>query len=118
MSAAAPAWPTAVARRQDGTLLLTTFLAFAQKALNVRRDVRVALLFSAPTGSGLFEGQSHSRSYLSPPVQPLTHWYYLRLLITVEPEELLVRPPLAALSEPAAAHPGRTARQVRRSPHH
>ncbi|MFB7808210.1 pyridoxamine 5'-phosphate oxidase family protein [Streptomyces virginiae] len=47
------AWPTAVARRDDGTLLLTTSLAFAQKALNVRRDGRVALLFSDPTGSGL-----------------------------------------------------------------
>ncbi|WP_405436342.1 hypothetical protein OG373_05615 [Streptomyces avidinii] len=66
MSAAAPAWPTAVARRQDGTLLLTTSPAFAQKALNVRRDGRIALLFSDPTGSGLFERQPHSRLHLSP----------------------------------------------------
>ncbi|RPF43652.1 pyridoxamine 5'-phosphate oxidase [Streptomyces sp. Ag109_G2-6] len=47
------AWPTAVKRRPDGTLLLTTSLAFAQKAFNIRRDGRVALLFSDPTGSGL-----------------------------------------------------------------
>ncbi|MEU8789809.1 pyridoxamine 5'-phosphate oxidase family protein [Streptomyces sp. NPDC048643] len=46
-------WPTAAYRRDDGTLLVTTSLAFAQKALNVRRDGRVALLFSDPTASGL-----------------------------------------------------------------
>ncbi|MFJ9942755.1 pyridoxamine 5'-phosphate oxidase family protein [Streptomyces erythrochromogenes] len=128
------AWPTAVARRGDGTLLLTTSLAFAQKALNVRRDGRVALLFSDPTGSGLdhapqilvtgrarcpdeimtgpqgaeeywrmlFERQPHSRAYLSPLMRPLMQWYYLRLLITVEPEQVVVRPPLAELSAPGA----------------
>ena len=47
------AWPTAPFRQQDGTLLITTSIAFAQKALNVRRDGQVALLFSDPTGSGL-----------------------------------------------------------------
>jgi hypothetical protein len=47
------AWPTAVRRGDDGTLLVTTSVAFPQKALNVRRDDRVALLFSDPTGSGL-----------------------------------------------------------------
>ncbi|MCS0600396.1 pyridoxamine 5'-phosphate oxidase [Streptomyces sp. LP11] len=45
-------WPTAAWRRPDGTFLVTTCLAFAQKAFNVRRDDRVALLFSDPTGSG------------------------------------------------------------------
>ncbi|MFE6906583.1 pyridoxamine 5'-phosphate oxidase family protein [Streptomyces erythrochromogenes] len=126
------AWPTAVSRREDGTLLLTTSLAFAQKALNVRRDGRVALLFSDPTGSGLdhapqifvggrarcpeeimagpqgaeeywrllFERQPHSRAYLSPLMRPLMQWYYLRLLITVEPESVVVRAPLAELSAP------------------
>ncbi|MER8097829.1 pyridoxamine 5'-phosphate oxidase family protein [Streptomyces goshikiensis] len=123
------AWPTAVERRADGTIALTTSLAFAQKALNIRRDGRVALLFSDPTGSGLspapqisvmgrarcpdlvmagpqgaetywrrlFERQPHSRSYLSRPMRPLMSWYYLRLLITVEPEEVLLRPPLDEL---------------------
>nr|WP_307839574.1 pyridoxamine 5'-phosphate oxidase family protein [Streptomyces sp. MBT49] len=123
------AWPTAVARREDGTLLVTTCLAFAQKALNVRRDGRVALLFSDPTGSGLshapqvfvsgraecpdtimtgpqgaedywrrlFERQPRSRSYLTRPMRPLMSWYYLRLLITVEPQNVIVRPPLADL---------------------
>ncbi|WP_327695058.1 pyridoxamine 5'-phosphate oxidase family protein [Streptomyces sp. NBC_00459] len=118
------AWPTAVRRREDGTLVLTTSLAFAQKALNIRRDPRVALLFSDPTGSGLtdapqifvggtaecpddirtgpqdlddywrtlFERQPHSRSYLSRPMRRLMDWYYLRLVITVTPEEVLVRP--------------------------
>ncbi|MGW2698704.1 pyridoxamine 5'-phosphate oxidase family protein [Streptomyces sp. NPDC001340] len=128
------AWPTAVWRRADGTLVLTTSLAFAQKALNVRRDGRVALLFSDPTGSGLddapqifvggraecpddimtgpqgledywrmlFERQPHSRSYLSWPMRRLMDWYYLRLLITVTPERVIVRPgavpPLQAAS--------------------
>lgn len=47
------AWPTSPFRQQDGTVLITTSIGFAQKALNVRRDGRVALLFSDPTGSGL-----------------------------------------------------------------
>ncbi|MFE3030306.1 pyridoxamine 5'-phosphate oxidase family protein [Streptomyces canus] len=117
------AWPTAVRRREDGTLVLTTSLAFAQKALNIRRDGRVALLFSDPTGSGLtdapqlfvggraecpddirtgpqdledywrmlFERQPHSRAYLSRPMRRLMDWYYLRLVITVTPEQLIVR---------------------------
>jgi hypothetical protein len=46
-------WPTATLRQDDDTFLVTTCLAFAQKGLNVRRDSRVALLFSDPTGSGL-----------------------------------------------------------------
>ncbi|WP_260617992.1 pyridoxamine 5'-phosphate oxidase family protein [Streptomyces sp. WAC07149] len=132
------AWPTAVARRDDGTLLLTTSLAFAQKALNVRRDGRVGLLFSDPTGSGLdfapqvfvggraqcpdtvmagprgaeeywrrlFERQPHSRAYLMRPMRPVMSWYYLRLLITVEPEVVVVRPPLAELPDlPVTAAP-------------
>ncbi|WP_214412610.1 pyridoxamine 5'-phosphate oxidase family protein [Sphaerisporangium fuscum] len=120
-------WPTAVRRRADGTLLVTTSLAFAQKALNVRRDGRVALLFSDPTGSGLdgapqvfiggtavcpeeivtsaagledywtmlFERQPDSRKYVAPPARWLMDWYYMRLLITVTPAQVIVRPPLA-----------------------
>ncbi|WP_416982495.1 pyridoxamine 5'-phosphate oxidase family protein [Streptomyces sp. T028] len=116
-------WPTAVRRRPDGTLLLSTSLAFAQKALNIRRDGRVALLFSDPTGSGLasapevfvggraecpdeimtgpqgaedywrmlFVRQPHSRAYVSLPMRRMMAWYYLRLLITVTPEQVVVR---------------------------
>ncbi|MEU0210646.1 pyridoxamine 5'-phosphate oxidase family protein [Streptomyces canus] len=136
------AWPTAVRRREDGTLVLTTSLAFAQKALNIRRDGRVALLFSDPTGSGLtdapqlfvggraecpddirtgpqdledywrtlFERQPHSRAYLSRPMRRLMDWYYLRLVITVTPEQLIVRsaalPPLPRAPAPSAPLPG------------
>ncbi|MEU5633309.1 pyridoxamine 5'-phosphate oxidase family protein [Streptomyces rishiriensis] len=133
-------WPAAAARRADGTLLLTTSLAFAQKALNVRRDGRVALLFSDPTGSGLtdaphifvggraecpdavltgpqgaedywrmlFERQPHSRAYLSRPMRWLMDWYYLRLLITVTPEQVILRPaaPLPVPQGPATADGG------------
>ncbi|MFF3677418.1 pyridoxamine 5'-phosphate oxidase family protein [Streptomyces sp. NPDC002120] len=130
-------WPTAVVRREDGTLLLTTSLAFAQKALNVRHDGRVALLFSDPTGSGmdrapqvfvsgrahcpdtimtspegaeeywrrLFERQPHSRSYLKHPMRPMMSWYYLRLLITVKPERVSVRPSLQELLQEQAPAP-------------
>jgi hypothetical protein len=47
------AWPTSGLSRPDGTFLLTTSLGYPQKASNVRRDGRVALLFSDPTASGL-----------------------------------------------------------------
>lgn len=47
------AWPTAALHRPDGTFLITTSIALAQKAHNIRRDDRVALLFSEPTASGL-----------------------------------------------------------------
>jgi hypothetical protein len=133
------AWPTAVRRLKDGTLLLSTSLAFAQKALNIRRDERVALLFSDPTGSGLehvpqifvggraecpdeimtgprgaedywrtlFERQPHSKAYVTAPLRRLMDWYYLRLLITVTPDQVVVRPPLPASApqDPAGRHP-------------
>ena len=47
------AWPTVPLRRPDGTFTLTTSIALPQKAYNIRRDPRVALLFSEPTGSGV-----------------------------------------------------------------
>lgn len=47
------AWPTSGLRLDDGTFLLTTSLGYPQKAYNIRRDGRVALLFSDPTASGL-----------------------------------------------------------------
>jgi hypothetical protein len=129
------AWPTCPIRQQDGTLLITTSIAFAQKALNVRRDGRVALLFSDPTGSGisapvqifssgtgqcselttspagleeywsmLFRRQPSSRGYTLPGVRSLMDWYYMRLLITVMPEQALERPPGSA-ARPAQVLP-------------
>ncbi|GIM93775.1 pyridoxamine 5'-phosphate oxidase family protein [Paractinoplanes toevensis] len=47
------AWPTSGISLADGTFLLTTSLGFPQKAYNIRRDERVALLFSEPHASGL-----------------------------------------------------------------
>jgi hypothetical protein len=47
------AWPTSVLVADDGgSVLLGTSIGFPQKAHNVRREPRVALLFSDPTGSG------------------------------------------------------------------
>lgn len=120
-------WPTAVWRRPDDTLLVTTSLAYAQKALNVRRDGRVALLFSDPTGTGrtdlpqvsvrgtaicpeeirtgpdeaaeywrrLFERQPHSVGFVRAPGRWLMDWYYMRLFITVTPDRVETRIPLA-----------------------
>ena len=51
------AWPTSGIVCGDGTFLLTTSLAYPQKAFNVRRDARVALLFSDPTASGLEQAE-------------------------------------------------------------
>lgn len=48
------AWPvTGVWRPDEQTFALSTSIGFPQKAFNIRRDPRVALLFSDPTGSGL-----------------------------------------------------------------
>ncbi len=47
------AWPTASLRNPDGTFLITTSIALPQKTYNIRRDGRVAMLFSEPTASGL-----------------------------------------------------------------
>ncbi|MEV6305110.1 pyridoxamine 5'-phosphate oxidase family protein [Actinoplanes sp. NPDC051861] len=130
-SGAPVAWPTSGIVRKDGTILLTTSLGYPQKAFNVRRDQRVALLFSDPTASGLkqpnqilvrgnaicldevhvtptgdletlwrrlLERQPHSQSYLDWPVTLMTDFYYMRLLITVTPTEVVQRP----LPEPSA----------------
>lgn len=47
-------WPTGALYLPDrGQILITTSIGLPQKALNVRRDPRVSLLFSNPTGCGL-----------------------------------------------------------------
>lgn len=47
------AWPTApLVEAGTGRITITTSIALPQKAYNVRRDPRVAVLFSDPTGSG------------------------------------------------------------------
>jgi len=47
-------WPVVTRYRPDiARFILTTSIAFPQKAFNIRRDPRVSLLFSDPTGSGL-----------------------------------------------------------------
>ena len=48
------AWPVAALwRPKEGRFVLTTSVGLAQKALNVRREPKVSLLFSDPTASGL-----------------------------------------------------------------
>lgn len=119
------AWPTSGLRLDDGTFLLTTSLGYPQKAYNIRRDGRVALLFSEPTASGLdapeqilvrgvatcpdevhvdpvgdlgrlwavlMQRQPSSQKYLNWPTNKMTDFYYMRLLITVTPDEVVTRP--------------------------
>ena len=48
------AWPTVpLLLRERGQVLVTTSIGFPVKAANIRRDPRVSLLWSDPTGSGL-----------------------------------------------------------------
>jgi hypothetical protein len=47
-------WPTAALYLPDrGQILITTSIGLSQKALNIRSNPRVSLLFSNPTGSGM-----------------------------------------------------------------
>jgi pyridoxamine 5'-phosphate oxidase-like protein len=48
------AWPAVpLLLPERGQVLLTTTIGFPAKAANIRRDPRVSLLYSDPTGSGL-----------------------------------------------------------------
>ena len=46
-------WPVSPRLMADGRLLLTTSIGLPQKAFNIRRNPKVSLLFSEPTGSGV-----------------------------------------------------------------
>ena len=46
-------WPVSPLLLQDGRFLLCTSIGFPQKAFNIRRNPKVSLHFSEPTGSGL-----------------------------------------------------------------
>ncbi|MBB2940551.1 hypothetical protein FB565_000255 [Actinoplanes lutulentus] len=119
------AWPISGLRLDDGTFLLTTSLGYPQKAYNIRRDGRVALLFSEPAASGLeqpdqvlvrgiatcpeqvhvdptgdlgrlwstlMQRQPSSQKYLNWPATSMADFYFMRLLITVRPTEVITRP--------------------------
>lgn len=69
-------WPTMpLFEPANRRFLITTSIGLAQKAFNVRRDGRVAMLFSNPTGSGLvspplvlIQGDANAPEDLTPPV--------------------------------------------------
>jgi hypothetical protein len=46
-------WPVSPLLLNDGRFLIATNIGLRQKALNVRRNPKVSLLFSEPTGSGI-----------------------------------------------------------------
>jgi hypothetical protein len=46
-------WPVSPRLLSDGRFLLTTSIGMPQKAFNIRRNPKVSLLFSEPTGSGI-----------------------------------------------------------------
>ena len=48
-------WPVTPRLLEDGRFLLTTSIGLPQKAFNIRRNPKVGMLFSEPTGSGVAE---------------------------------------------------------------
>jgi Pyridoxamine 5'-phosphate oxidase len=46
-------WPVSPRLLADGRFLLTTSIGMPQKAFNIRRNSKVSMLFSEPTGSGV-----------------------------------------------------------------
>jgi hypothetical protein len=46
-------WPVTPILLDDGRFLLTTSIGLPQKAFNIRRNPKVSMLFSEPTGSGV-----------------------------------------------------------------
>lgn len=46
-------WPVSPRLLDDGRFLLGTSIGLPQKAFNIRRNPKVAMLFSEPTGSGI-----------------------------------------------------------------
>ena len=46
-------WPVSPRLLEDGRFFLCTSIALPQKAFNIRRNPRVSMLFSEPTGSGV-----------------------------------------------------------------
>ncbi|KGI69426.1 pyridoxamine 5'-phosphate oxidase family protein [Mycolicibacterium rufum] len=46
-------WPVSPRLLDDGRFLTATSIGLPQKAYNIRRNPRVAMLFSEPTGSGI-----------------------------------------------------------------
>lgn len=48
-------WPVSPLLLEDGRFLIATNIGLPQKALNVRRNPKVSLLFSEPTGSCITE---------------------------------------------------------------
>ena len=48
-------WPVSPRLLADGRFLTTTSIGMPQKAFNIRRNPKVSMLFSEPTGSGVAE---------------------------------------------------------------
>ena len=48
-------WPVSPLLLEDGRFLLCTSIGLPQKVFNIRRNAKVSLLFSEPTGSGVTE---------------------------------------------------------------
>ena len=46
-------WPVTPRLLEDGRFLLTTSIGLSQKAFNIRRNPKVSMLSSEPTGSGV-----------------------------------------------------------------
>ena len=130
------AWPAVCLASSDGAgITLTTSVALPRKAINIRRDPRVALLFSDATGTGradlpqvlvrgtascpeeirtspagleeywlrLWERQPEAVDTSNALMRRVMDFYFFRLVITVTPQDVVVRPQVAR--RPAAPPP-------------
>jgi hypothetical protein len=85
------AWPVAGAiNPETGKYVVSTSIGFPQKAINVRRDPRVALLFSDPTGSDVLEPQQLLLQGIATSTQVVesgfvSHSFLWRRLLTIQP---------------------------------
>lgn len=90
-------WPVTPRLLDDGRFLLTTSIGLPQKAFNIRRNPKVSMLFSEPTGSGvtapgavLIQGDATAEDRIVPDVSSDKDWQELA-------ETLAVRQPAGAL---------------------
>src|SRR5947208_4408763 len=92
-------WPTEpFFDAQAGEIVLTASIAFPVKALNARRNPRVSLLFSDPTGSGLdnppsvlVQGDAEVAESLEWTTRSLQH-FKLSLLLQPDSQHVITYP--------------------------
>jgi hypothetical protein len=120
-------WPVSPRLLADGRFLLTTSIGMPQKAFNIRRNPKVSLLFSEPTGSGvstpgavLVQGDATAEDRIVTDVSAdedliLEHlaWQALGVALPPSPHDLRDSTPCAVLADPRLLAPARGTRRQR-----